>query len=110
MSMTVNKLILKVDQMLKTAQHPLSLEMPIIIDEDSVLGNFIEDSETPTPDETATDHLLRQQLETTLSVLPAREVQILKLLYGLPDGKQHTLREAGKKMGVTRERIRQIQA
>ena len=100
----------KVIQMLKMAQHPLSLEMPIIVDDDSVLGDFIEDSETPPPDETATDNLLRQQLETALSVLPAREVQILKLRFGLPDGKQHTLREVGEKMGVTRERIRQIES
>jgi len=100
----------KVEQMLKTAQYPLSLEMPIIVGEDSVLGDFIEDSETPPPDETATDNLLRQQIETALSVLPAREVQILKLRFGLPDGKKHTLREVGEKMGVTRERIRQIEA
>ena len=100
----------KVKQMLKTAQYPLSLDMPIIVDEDSVLGDFIEDSETPPPDETATDNLLRQQLEIVLSVLPAREVRILKLRFGLPDGKQHTLREVGEKMGVTRERIRQIEA
>ena len=100
----------KVMQMLKMAQHPLSLDMPIIMGEDSVLGDFIEDSETPPPDETATDNLLRQQLEIVLSVLPAREVQILKLRFGLPDGKQHTLREVGEKMGVTRERIRQIES
>ena len=100
----------KVRQMLKMAQHPLSLEMPIIVDEDSVLGDFIQDSETPPPDETATENLLRQQLETALSALPAREVRILKLRFGLPDGKRHTLREVGEKMGVTRERVRQIEA
>ena len=100
----------KVKQMLKTARYPLSLEMPIIVGEDSVLGDFIEDSATPPPDETATDNLLRQQLETALSILPAREVLILKLRFGLSDGKQHTLREVGEKMGVTRERIRQIES
>jgi RNA polymerase primary sigma factor len=100
----------KVEQMLKTAQHPLSLEMPIIVDEDSVLGDFIEDNETPPPDETATDNLLRQQIETALSVLPPREVRILKLRFGLSDGRRHTLREVGEKMGVTRERVRQIEA
>jgi RNA polymerase primary sigma factor len=100
----------QVKQMLKTARHPLSLEMPIIIDEDSVLGDFIEDSETPPPDEVATENLLRQQLEAALSVLPAREVRILKLRYGIPDGKRHTLREVGEKIGVTRERVRQIEA
>jgi RNA polymerase primary sigma factor len=100
----------QIKQMLKTARHPLSLEMPIIIDEDSVLGDFIEDSETPPPDDTATDNLMRQQLETALSALPPREARILKLRFGLPDGKQHTLREVGEKMGVTRERVRQIEA
>jgi RNA polymerase primary sigma factor len=100
----------QIERMLKTARHPLSLEMPIIADEDSVLGDFIEDSETPPPDETATDNLLRQQLEIALSVLPAREARILKLRFGLPDGKRHTLREVGDKMGVTRERVRQIEA
>ena len=99
----------KVRQMLKTAQHPLSLEMPIIADEDSVLGDFIEDSETPPPDETATKNLLRQQIETALAALPAREVKILKLRFGLPDGKRRTLQEVGKKMGITRERVRQIE-
>jgi RNA polymerase primary sigma factor len=100
----------KIKKMLKTSQHPLSLEMPIIIDEDSVLGDFIEDSETPPPEETATDNLLRQQLDTILAVLPPREVRILKLRFGLADGKRHTLREVGEKMGVTRERVRQIEA
>jgi RNA polymerase primary sigma factor len=100
----------QVKQMLKTARHPLSLEMPLIIDEDSVLGDFIEDSETPAPDEVATENLLRQQLETALSALPAREVRVLKLRFGIPDGKRHTLREVGEKIGVTRERVRQIES
>ena len=100
----------QVRQMLKTAQHPLSLEMPIIIDEDSVLGDFIEDSETPPPDEIATNNLLQQQLEIAFLALPAREVRILKLRFGIPDGKRHTLREVGEKIGVTRERVRQIEA
>jgi RNA polymerase primary sigma factor len=100
----------QIKQMLKTARYPLSLEMPIITDEDAVLADFIEDNETPPPDETATDNLLRQQLETVLSVLPPREVRILKLRFGIPDGRRHTLQEVGKKMGVTRERVRQIEA
>jgi RNA polymerase primary sigma factor len=100
----------QIKQMLKTARHPLSLEMPIITDEDAVLADFIEDSENPPPDETATDNLLRQQLETVLSALPPREERILKLRFGLPDGKRHTLREVGQKIGVTRERVRQIEA
>jgi RNA polymerase primary sigma factor len=100
----------KVKKMFKTARHPLSLEMPIIVDEDSVLGDFIEDNETPQPDETATDNLLRQQIETMLSTLPPREVRILKLRFGLFDDRRHTLQEVGEKMGVTRERVRQIEA
>jgi RNA polymerase primary sigma factor len=100
----------KVENMFKTARHPLSLEMPIIVDEDSVLGDFIEDSETPAPDETADENLLRQQIETMLSTLPPREVRILKLRFGLFDDRRHTLQEVGEKMGVTRERVRQIEA
>jgi RNA polymerase primary sigma factor len=100
----------KIKRMLKTAQHPLSLDMPIFTDEDSVLGDFIEDSETPPPDETATNNLLRQQLETVLAALPAREVRILQLRFGLQDGKRHTLQEVGEKMGVSRERVRQIES
>jgi RNA polymerase primary sigma factor len=100
----------KIKRMLKTAQHPLSLDMPIIADEDSVLGDFIEDSETPAPDDTATHNLLRQQLEAILAALPAREARILQLRFGLQDGKRHTLQEVGEKMGVSRERVRQIES
>jgi RNA polymerase primary sigma factor len=100
----------QIERMLNTARHPLSLEMPIILEEDAVLGDFIEDTETQPPDESATDSLLRQQLEIALSALPAREIRILKLRFGIPDGRPHTLREVGDKMGVTRERVRQIEA
>jgi len=100
----------RVQYMIQVAQFPLSLETPTMVGEDSVLGDFIEDVESPDPDEIAIHSILRQQLEQTLEELPPREVQILKLRFGLTDGKKYTLREAGEKMGVTRERIRQIEA
>ena len=78
--------------------------------EDSVLGDFIQDEEIPAPDETATYNLLRDHLESVLNGLPPREVRILQLRYGLLDGQAYTLEEVGRKMGVTRERVRQIEA
>jgi RNA polymerase primary sigma factor len=100
----------RVEYMMRVAQHPLSIETPTTLEGDSVLGDFIEDVESPDPAETATHSLLRQQLEQVLEELPPREVRILKLRFGLTDGKKYTLRETGEKMGVTRERIRQIEA
>jgi len=100
----------KIQQMTKDARDPLSLEMPLLVESDSVLGDFIEDQESPDPDEVATISLLRQQLNQILEKLPPREVQILKLRYGLANGETHTLREVGLKIGVSRERIRQIEA
>jgi RNA polymerase primary sigma factor len=99
----------KVRNMLRVAQHPLSLEMPTSMEGDAVLGDFVEDRETPNPDESATNNLLRQHLEKILQTLPPREVRILQLRYGLPDGEKHTLQEVGDKMGVSRERVRQIE-
>ena len=96
--------------MMRVAQYPLSLEMPTTFESDAVLGDFIEDSESPDPDESANISFLRQQLEQVLETLPAREVRVLKMRFGLIDGKKYTLREAGEKMGITRERIRQIEA
>ena len=100
----------RVQYLMLVAQYPLSLETPTTFEGDSVLGDFIEDAESPSPDETATHSLLRQQLEQVLEELPPREVRIIKLRFGLTDGKKYTLRETGEKMGVTRERIRQIEA
>ena len=100
----------KVKFMIRVAKHTLSLEMPTNHDGDTVLGDFIEDVESPDPDETATHSILKQQLEQVLEELPPREVRILKLRFGLADGKIYTLQETGEKMGVTRERIRQIEA
>lgn len=100
----------KVENMIQVARRPLSLETPTDDEEDSVLGDFIEDDEAPAPDETATYNLLREHLEDVLDTLPPREVRILQLRYGLLDGQAYTLEEVGRKMGVTRERVRQIEA
>jgi RNA polymerase primary sigma factor len=100
----------KVENMIQVARRPLSLETPTDDEEDSVLGDFIEDDEAPPPDDTATYNLLREHLEDVLNQLPPREVRILQLRYGLLDGQAYTLEEVGRKMGVTRERVRQIEA
>ncbi len=100
----------KVENMIQVARRPLSLETPTDDEEDSVLGDFIEDDEAPPPDDTATYNLLREHLEMVLNSLPPREVRILQLRYGLLDGQAYTLEEVGRKMGVTRERVRQIEA
>ncbi len=100
----------KVENMIQVARRPLSLETPTDDEEDSVLGDFIEDDEALPPDETATYNLLREHLEEVLDTLPPREVRILQLRYGLLDGQAYTLEEVGRKMGVTRERVRQIEA
>jgi RNA polymerase primary sigma factor len=100
----------KVENMIQVARRPLSLETPTDDEEDSVLGDFIEDDQAPPPDESATYNLLREHLEEVLNSLPPREVRILQLRYGLLDGQAYTLEEVGRKMGVTRERVRQIEA
>jgi RNA polymerase primary sigma factor len=100
----------KVQYMMKVARRPLSLEMPTTKEGDAVLGDFVEDMDTPLPDETATKHLLKEHLEEVMEALPSREVRILRLRYGVPDGKSHTLQEVGEKVGVSRERVRQIEA
>jgi RNA polymerase primary sigma factor len=100
----------KVENMIQVARRPLSLETPTDDEEDSVLGDFIEDDEASPPDDTATYNLLREHLEEVLNTLPPREVRILQLRYGLLDGQAYTLEEVGRKMGVTRERVRQIEA
>jgi RNA polymerase primary sigma factor len=100
----------KVENMIQVARRPLSLETPTDDEEDSVLGDFIEDDEASPPDDTATYNLLREHLGEVLNSLPPREVRILQLRYGLLDGQAYTLEEVGRKMGVTRERVRQIEA
>jgi RNA polymerase primary sigma factor len=100
----------KVEDMIQLARHPLSLQMPIGDEEDDVLGDFIEDQNAPSPDMTATQNLLGEHLSSVLDTLPPREARILQLRYGLIDGQHLTLNEVGRKMGVTRERVRQIEA
>ena len=100
----------RVENLIQVARRPLSLETPTDDEEDLVLGDFIEDDEIARPDETATYNLLRENLREVLNGLPPREVRILQLRYGLLDGQSYTLEEVGRKMGVTRERARQIEA
>jgi len=100
----------KVREILKTAQEPLSLETPIGEEEDSHLGDFIEDTGVLAPPQAASYSLLKEQLDNVLNTLTDRERRVLKLRFGLEDGKPHTLEEVGQIFGVTRERIRQIEA
>jgi RNA polymerase primary sigma factor len=100
----------KVEHMMQVSRHPLSLQMPIGEEEDEMLGDFIEDEDALSPDETAMNNILREHLEQVLDRLPPREVRILQLRYGLLDGQVLTLNEVGRRMGVTRERVRQIEA
>jgi len=100
----------KIENMIQVARRPLSLELPTDDEEDSVLGDFIKDEEVSAPDDSATYNLLKEHLDVVLEGLPPREVRILQLRYGLTDGQAYTLEEVGRKMGVTRERVRQIEA
>ena len=100
----------KVEEVLKIAQEPVSLETPIGEEEDSHLGDFIQADEASQPSEEASYTLLREQLEEVLSTLTPREEQVLRMRFGLTDGKPHTLEEVGKEFDVTRERIRQIES
>ena len=100
----------KVREILKIAQEPVSLETPIGEEDDSHLGDFIEDKDAQSPVEHAANELLKEQLEEILETLTDREENVLKLRFGLKDGKTHTLEEVGSAFGVTRERIRQIEA
>ena len=100
----------RVREILKISQEPVSLETPIGEEEDSHLGDFIEDEEALAPAEAASFFLLREQLEDVLSTLTMREKKVLQLRFGLDDGRSRTLEEVGQVFGVTRERIRQIEA
>ncbi len=100
----------KVREIMRVAQEPVSLETPIGEEEDSHLGDFIPDDEAPAPSEVASHTLLREQLGEVLSTLTPREEKVLKLRFGLEDGRSRTLEEVGKEFNVTRERIRQIEA
>ncbi|NJP37705.1 RNA polymerase sigma factor RpoD [Alkalicoccus luteus] len=100
----------KVREILKIAQEPVSLETPIGEEDDSHLGDFIEDQEALAPSDAAAYELLKEQLEDVLDTLTDREENVLRLRFGLDDGRTRTLEEVGKVFGVTRERIRQIEA
>ena len=100
----------RVREIMKIAQEPVSLETPIGEEEDSHLGDFIEDHDAPAPADAASFTLLREQLEEVLETLTVREKKVLELRFGLEDGRSRTLEEVGQHFGVTRERIRQIEA
>lgn len=100
----------KVRNIIRISQHPVSLEKPIGEEEDSQLGDFIPDEEVDSPEQQASFSLLSEQLDEVLGTLAAREEKVLRLRFGLDDGKPRTLEEVGKEFGVTRERIRQIEA
>jgi RNA polymerase primary sigma factor len=100
----------EVDYMLRVAQRPLSLEKPTEQDSDAVIGDFIEDEEAPAPEEITVQDILEERIQEVLETLPHREALVLRLRYGLENGKVHTLKEIGEKMGITRERVRQIEA
>ncbi|MBQ3080973.1 MAG: RNA polymerase sigma factor RpoD [Clostridia bacterium] len=106
----VNMPVEKVREILKIAQEPVSLEMPIGEEEDSHLGDFIADDNTPAPSDAASYTMLREQLLEVLHTLTPREENVLKLRFGLEDGRPRTLEEVGKAFDITRERIRQIEA
>jgi len=99
----------KVQWMLKVSQRPLSLEKPVGEEEDSELGSFIPDDDAPTPSDSAYQNLLQDKLNAILTTLTPREARILRLRFGLHDGRSYTLEEVGQKFGLTRERIRQIE-
>lgn len=101
--------IVKLHEIIKAAKEPISLETPIGKEEDSRLGDFIEDAETDRPDTTVTHELLRQDLAKMLNELTPRERDVLRLRFGLDDGRQRTLEEVGQLFNVTRERVRQIE-
>jgi RNA polymerase primary sigma factor len=100
----------KVENLLEIARRPVSLETPIDDEGDSTFGDFVEDVNSPAPADEVATHLLYEQLQGALDRLPPREAQILRLRYGLEDGRVYTLEEVGQTIGVTRERVRQLEA
>ena len=99
----------KIQWMLRVSWQPLSLEHPVGEDDDSELGNFIENDTTPTPTEATHEQMLKEKIEQLLTTLTPREARILRLRFGLQNGRSYTLEEVGQKFGLTRERIRQIE-
>jgi RNA polymerase primary sigma factor len=100
----------KVENLLEISRRPVSLETPIDDEGDSTFGDFVEDVNSPAPAEEVANHLLQEQIQQALDKLPPREAQILRLRYGLADGRVYTLEEVGQTIGVTRERVRQLEA
>ena len=100
----------KVREVMKISQDPVSLETPIGEEDDSHLGDFIKDERSMSPEEYATNEILKEEIKSVLLTLQEREQEVLELRFGLVDGTSHTLEEVGKKFNVTRERIRQIEA
>ncbi len=100
----------KIEDLMEISRRPVSLETPIDEEGDSSFGDFVEDVNSPAPAEEVATHLLQEQLGEALNRLPAREAQILRLRYGLEDGRVYTLEEVGQTIGVTRERVRQLEA
>jgi RNA polymerase primary sigma factor len=100
----------KVSDLIEVSRRPISLETPTDEDEESEIGDFVEDSRSPAPSALTDQQMLAEHLQAALNRLPPREAQILQLRYGLLDGETHTLEEVGKVIGVTRERVRQLEA
>lgn len=100
----------KISTLIEVARRPISLETPTDEDEESEIGDFVEDTTSPAPSEMTDAEMLREHLAQALNKLPEREAKILQLRYGLLDGEMHTLEEVGKAIGVTRERVRQLEA
>ncbi len=100
----------KISMLLEVARRPISLETPADEDEETEIGDFVEDTQSPAPSALTDQEMLRKHLAAALDRLPAREARILQLRYGLMDGEQHTLEDVGKLIGVTRERVRQLEA
>jgi RNA polymerase primary sigma factor len=110
LEMKIQRAVERVERILRLAQEPMSLETPVGSEESSILGDFIEDENVVTPLDAASRELLRDQIRSALMYLNERERQVLELRFGLLDGRDHTLEEVGQRLGVTRERVRQIEA
>jgi RNA polymerase primary sigma factor len=110
LELKVQRAVERVERILRLAQEPMSLETPVGSEESSILGDFIEDENVVTPLDAASRELLRDQIRNALLYLNERERQVLELRFGLLDGRDHTLEEVGQRLGVTRERVRQIEA